>query len=72
MKIHGIGFDVHERRQSLLCVIERTPTSYAQWQSSLKICGKYLKGTKLNTHLILNQAHMGIFCIRFEVKRWGI
>ena len=71
MKIYGIGFDVMETNQTLLCVIEMTPTSYKQWQSSLKICGKYNKGTKLNTVLMVNQCHMGVFCMRFIIGRWG-
>lgn len=71
MKIFSIGFDVDLRRQILRCLIAVHVDHYAQWESSLKICGTYKKGTRLTTHLIKNQAHMGVFCMRFEIRRWG-
>lgn len=71
MNIFSMGFDVDERSKRIRCLIAVHVDHYAQWESSLKICGKYNKGTVLNTVLMVNKCHMGVFCMRFEIGRWG-
>lgn len=67
------AFDGPDEKGKIQCSIRFRPRLfpvYEEWESTLRICGRPRPHTKIHTHMIGNNAYMGLFCIRFEVKRW--
>jgi hypothetical protein len=67
-----ITFDIGNRKKDGRWLLLISRFWYAEFRTVIRICGHNLVGTKLDTHLVKNKAHMELFTIRFEIARWGI